>query len=455
MIAARRSRWNFALQHAIARARELRVGLVVLEGLRVDYRWSSPRLHRFVVEGMAANARAFAASPVRYVPYVEPSVGAGRGLLEALAADACVVVTDHFPSFFLPRMVSAAAARLPVRLEVVDGNGLLPLSATDRPFPTAMAFRWHLQRTLPQHLGEAPVAEPLAGLELPPATLPSLDRWPTPAADLLAAPAGVDRLPLLHRVPSVSSVGGAEEAARRLDRFLDRGLSDYEEGRRHPDREGGTGLSAYLHFGHVSSHEIVHRVLERSTWTPDRLGKPNGRKEGWWNAGSSEEAFLDQVITWRELGFVYAEHRPDHDRYEANPDWARASLAAHASDRREWVYPLEVLDGAGTHDPIWNAAQRELVATGVMHNYLRMLWGKKVLEWSASPEAAFDVLVELNNRYALDGRNPNTYSGVGWVFGRFDRPWGPERPIYGNIRYMTSDATRRKLDLEGWLERWS
>jgi deoxyribodipyrimidine photo-lyase len=147
-------------------------------------------------------------------------------------------------------------------------------------------------------------------------------------------------------------------------------------------------------------------------------------------------------------------HQADHTSYESLPAWARATLNTHALDPRPQLYSLAQFEAADTHDPIWNAAQRELVQTGRIHNYLRMLWGKKILHWSASPPEALDTMMTLNDRYALDGRDPNSYSGIGWVLGRFDRAWGPERPVFGKIRYMSSDSTRRKLRLSNYLQRF-
>jgi deoxyribodipyrimidine photo-lyase len=197
--------------------------------------------------------------------------------------------------------------------------------------------------------------------------------------------------------------------------------------------------------------------LERAgPWSArDAAGESRGGRRGaWWGADASTEAFLDQLVTWRELGLHFAQRRPDHGRYESLPAWAQATLAAHAQDPREPCYGRARLESARTHDALWNAAQRQLVAEGVLPNYLRMLWGKKVLEWSRSPRAALAHLIELNNRYALDGRDPNSESGIFWTLGRFDRPWGPERPIFGLVRYMSTDATRKKLDVDGYLERW-
>ena len=165
------------------------------------------------------------------------------------------------------------------------------------------------------------------------------------------------------------------------------------------------------------------------------------------------EAFLDQLITWRELGFGYCTHADVYDTYESLPEWARDTMETHSSDDREYVYSLEEFEEARTHDELWNAAQRQLVGEGVIHNYLRMLWGKKILEWTEHPRTALDIMIELNNRYANDGRDPNSYSGIFWVMGRFDRGW-PEREIFGKIRSMTSASTRRKVDVKQYLARW-
>ncbi|HVS19075.1 MAG TPA: deoxyribodipyrimidine photolyase, partial [Planctomycetota bacterium] len=242
---------------------------------------------------------------------------------------------------------------------------------------------------------------------------------------------------------------------RALRRFVVERLERYGEDRNALVDGAASGLSPWLHWGHVGAHEVLAE-LERDRWSArDAVGASQGGKRGaWWGADAAREAFLDQLVTWRELGFHFAHRRPDHDRYTSLPEWARATLAAHAGDAREPCYDRARFEGARTHDGLWNAAQRQLVAEGVMPNYLRMLWGKKVLEWSASPEEALEHLIELNNRYALDGRDPNSYSGIFWTLGRFDRPWGPARPIFGSVRYMSSDSTRRKLDVAPYLERW-
>ena len=167
------------------------------------------------------------------------------------------------------------------------------------------------------------------------------------------------------------------------------------------------------------------------------------------------EGFLDQLVTWRELGFAYAVREPALDRYESLPAWARGTLEAHVTDRREHTYTLAQFADAETHDELWNAAQRQLVTEGRIHSYLRMLWGKKILEWTAGPRQALAAMIELNNKYAIDGRDPNSYSGIFWVLGRYDRPWHPERPIFGTVRYMSSENTARKMHVREYLKRFS
>jgi deoxyribodipyrimidine photo-lyase len=390
-----------------------------------------------------------------------PRPRAGSGLLEALAARACLVVTDDSPAFFYPRMVAAPAARLPIRLEAVDGNGLLPLAATSQTYPTAYAFRRFLQKALPEHLGAMPSARPFAGAPLARlAELPEeiVRRFPVAFPELLAGSlAALAALPIDHGVAPVPETPGGDEPARKaLARFLDRRLPRYQEDRNDLDDEATSGLSPYLHFGHLSPHEAFVALAGREGWTPEKLGHDTrGAKEGFWGMSAPAEAFLDELITWREVGFNRAAKEEGYDRYESLPPWAKETLARHAGDPRPHLYTLAELEAGRTHDELWNAAQGQLVGEGRIHNYLRMLWGKNILEWTASPAEALAVMIELNNKYALDGRDPNSYSGIFWCLGRFDRPWAPERPIFGVIRYMSSESARRKLKVSRYIERWA
>ncbi|HEX9792385.1 MAG TPA: hypothetical protein VGC54_00235 [Planctomycetota bacterium] len=253
----------------------------------------------------------------------------------------------------------------------------------------------------------------------------------------------------------VAAQGGPRAGARRLGDFLASGLARYADERSHPDADAASGLSPWLHYGHVAPQQVLHAVAARHDWSADRLGPPqSGKKDGWWNIERNAEAFLDELVTWRELGFHFAARVPDYDQYDSLPGWARATLAEHAADPRPHVYDRADFEDARTHDELWNAAQTQLRRDGTITNYLRMVWGKKVLHWSTSPREALAILIELNNRWALDGRDPNSYSGIFCCLGRFDRAWGPERPVFGKVRFMTCLNSRRKLRLGEWLERF-
>ena len=457
MTAFRRTTSNRALQRAVELAAELRKPLLIVETLSSGRRWTSDRHHAFVLRGMADNKAACESSDVRYYPFVESSRDDAIELVVALANRSCAVVADDFPVKSFEADIARVADRIDARMERVDSNGLLPIRAADRVFPTAYAFRRFLQRTLPDHLLDTPRANPLARLDLP--RLRGLPgkirrRWPPATSRLLAGDvAALARLPIDHEVGPVGTLGGPTVGRKTLKQFIKRKLSHYPERRNHPDADGTSGLSPYLHFGHISVDEVFWETAKAERWSPAKLGeKATGKREGWWGMSEAAEAFLDELVTWREVGFNMGFHSDAHDQYDSLPDWAKTTLAEHARDRRQYVYSLEEFDRACTHDRLWNAAQTQLAREGRMHNYMRMLWGKKILEWSASPREALDVMIELNNKYALDGQDPNSYSGIFWVLGRYDRPWGPERPIFGKIRYMSSDNTARKLKLEQYLE---
>jgi len=370
-------------------------------------------------------------------------------------------VTDDFPAFFLPRMIRSAAKKLPVRLEKVDGNGLLPMGNADRIFTTAYSFRRFLQKNLLPGLAECPNAFVFneVSLEAPSAPLNEVrEKWPpTSLEDLNTTGQILKKLSIDHVVPPVPGEGGAVRGLKILDRFLKSGLSRYLEDRNQPDLAVTSGLSPYLHFGHISAHEVFHAIAQKENWRAEKSAekKTDGRREGWWGMDPNAEAFLDQLITWRELGFNMCRHNENYDRYDTLPEWVQDTLGAHAKDKRPYVYSLEDFENAKTHDPLWNAAQNQLVREGRIHNYLRMLWGKKILHWTASVSEALEIMIQLNNRYALDGRDPNSYSGIFWVLGRYDRAWGPERPVFGKVRYMSSKNTARKIRTGEYVKKYA
>lgn len=461
MIACRRPSYNFALQRACQLAREQNAPLLVLEALRHGYNWASDRLHAFILQGMKDNRRAFAELPARYMAFVETPDHPGRGLLKALSSRACAVVTDDFPCFFLPHMVDAAASKVEVAMEAVDSNGLLPMRRTDHLYKRAYDFRRYVHDAFLEDQICWPLRRPLENVDLPELkALPDeiSDQWPEADEAWLNAEAeALKTLPIDHDIsPAPDLCGGIEAAREKLERFLDGPIDDYHERRNKLTDNASSDLSPYLHFGHISPHRIFQRLREREDWSVDQIDEERrAKREGFWGMSPGAEAFLDQFVTWRELGFNRCCLDPDgYADYDRLPDWAKKTLAEHADDPRPHLYTLKEFEEARTHDELWNAAQRQLVITGRLHNYMRMLWGKKILHWSEHPRQALDIMIELNNKYALDGRDPNSYSGIFWVLGRFDRAWGPEREIFGKIRYMTSGSTRRKFKVDAYLERY-
>lgn len=455
MQSARRLDHSHALDHALACARERTLPLVVYEGLRLDYPWASRRIHRFILEGMQANAGAAARLGLAYWPFVETPDRPARGLLRRLTARAALVVTDDFPCFIVPSQTAALTMGSPAPIVAVDGNGIVPLACLGAAPSAAAHLRPRLHRAFAEAWGHRAAARPRVSAAAARAITPDFEPTALDDLDELLA-----RLPLETGVAPVPSMpGGTTAARRRLGEFVRRRLPGYAERRSVPAPPAtghASGLSPYLHFGHLSIEEVTARVLASTgDWSPAALrADAVGRRERFFTRDADVSAFLDEALTWRDLGHLWHRARGGDtvslDR--ALPAWARATLARHAADARVHVYSLAEWETGATHDPLWNAAQRELTATGTIHNYLRMLWGKKVIEWSRSPDEAYRTLVHLNNKYALDGRDPNSWTGILWCFGLFDRPWAPERKVLGQVRYMSSENTARKFRLGPYLD---
>jgi deoxyribodipyrimidine photo-lyase len=452
---ARRLDHNHALDHALAQAGRLGKPLVVYEGLRLDYPWASLRLHRFILEGMRENAAAAARLGLNYWPWVERKVGEGRGLLAGLAARAALVVTDDFPCFIVPGQTAALAGRAEVAVMAVDAGSVVPLSRLGATVSAAAHLRPRIHRAFAAAWEHRAAARPRVPASAARTVAPPFE--PAALADLDAL---IDTLPVDRSVCPVAQTPGGGSAARdRLAAFIAHRLRGVAARRSHPAPPAEarqSGLSPYLHFGHLAIEEVVERVLlSTGAWSPATLNAHAvGRREDFFCRDADVNSFLDEALTWRDLGLHWhRERRADTASLEsALPAWARATLGAHAADRRAHTYTPAEWEAGATHDPLWNAAQRELMATGTIHNYLRMLWGKKVIEWSRTPQEAYMTLVHLNNKYALDGRDPSSYTGILWCFGLFDRPWAPERPVLGTVRYMSSENTARKFKLGPYLD---
>ena len=485
----RRLHANHALDHALRLAAEHKKPLVVYEGLKLNYPWASARHHTFILQGMRDNATAARKLGLSYWPFVETPDTNGHGLVRRLAADAVCVVTDDYPAYIVPAHNRALAAQSDVPVVLVDGNSIVPLARLGAPVSAAAHLRPRIHKLFAEAWGHRAANEP----DVPKVAKGKLDPPFAPWDAKQNIAKFVAALPVDQSVgPVPGAEGGAVAGRAALDAFVSDKLSSYADGRNEPNdpaENAASSLSAYLHYGHLSIQEVAEAVLG-AKWTTKRISSKTRNKDDFFCPDANVNDFLDEAITWRDVGYHWhyvrsvacetrnakrnnvsweshaprsALHTPSFSFETMDfspglgltldgvlPEWARATLRKHATDRREHVYDLEEFEAAATHDELWNAAQRELVATGRIHNYMRMLWGKKVLEWSETPAAAYRVLEHLNNKYAIDGRDPNSYTGILWCFGLFDRPWPPERPVFGSVRYMSSENTARKFDLTGY-----
>lgn len=420
MQAAQRAWWNPALEYAVMQANDHRVPVVACFCLSPGYPSATGDHYRFMLEGLRETKADLGTRGIDLV------VGTGHppDLVARLGADACLVVADGGHTRIQRRWRDEASRALTCRLVEVESTLVVPIDAAyDRQAYSAAVLRPRIRGILPAYLVPWTPIEPTRGSRG-------------------SAGAGIDiedidgvlaSLGLPARPEALARVtGGRSHAHRRLEAFLATGLASYEDARRDPAEDGTSRLSAYLHFGQIASVEVAVRAREA--------------------AGSSADAFLEELIVRRELAHNYAWFNPQYDRYEGIPAWARQSLGRHRQDPRPFLYDFQTLEAGTTHDPYWNAAQWEMRLTGWMHGYMRMYWGKKLIEWSASPEEAYARAVALNDRYELDGRDPNGYAGIAWCFGAHDRPL-MERPVFGTVRSMSATGLRRTFDVDAYVRR--
>lgn len=471
MISSRRAHYNHALDHAINLAKTHDLPLVVIECLALNHQWANDRISTFVLQGMVDNRECFKDSGVTYIPYAETKKHEASGLLYGWLKHAHTCVIDDYPTYHPMRVWKKAVEANLCEIHLVDSNGFMAMRAQGRDFTTAFSLRRHLHKTITEHMFEFPQARPLehtgdlkifADKEIE-AIFTATSTPMTPYEFIWRVAEGGDvgrealsYLAIDHSVtPVLGKRGGSVEAKRRWKEFFNERLSQYHEKRNHPEEKGASGLSPWMHFGHISVHSMLHDVFTHYRWDVSMVNLPHdGRREGWWGLPVPVEAFLDQVITWRDIGFIHCAMEEGHTSYDSLPTWAKITLEEHARDARPYVYNFEQLEKGETHDSLWNAAQNQLRKEGIIHNYLRMLWGKKILEWSPTPQLAMEWMIALNDRWALDGRDPNSYTGIGWVMGKFDRAW-TERPVYGKIRCMTSDSTARKFSTKSYIEKYN
>jgi len=422
---AQRASDNAALDAAVVVGNALHRPVVACFVLVPSYPAANLRHYRFMVDGLADVARCLSRRGVSLI--VRHGEAAWEVAALASEVGAALVVGDENPLREPEHWRRRLAERLTVPFWSVDADVVVPTGLLGKEQYAARTIRPRLHRQLQWCL--APTPEPRARVEW---------RRPRAVRGLDPGPGLLDHLDLDRRAAPVQGlVPGPTAARRRLRTFIRAGLAGYAAGRNHPEIDLTSRLSPYLHFGHLGPREVARAVGEADAPAADR------------------SAFLEQVVVRRELAVNFVRFNPRYDSLEGCERWAIGTLRRHQDDIREWNYG-EQLEAADTHDPLWNAAQRQLMATGWMHGYVRMYWAKKILEWTGSPEEAFAVAIALNDRYELDGRDPNGYAGIAWAIGgKHDRPWPPARPIFGNIRYMSFGSTSRKFDSRAYIDRWA
>jgi len=423
----RRVESNHALEHAATLANQLDLPLLVYEGLTCAYPNANDRLHTFILEGVPETEKRMGERGIGYVFYLRCRRSDPDDVLYQLSRDAAAVVTDDYPTFIAAWHNARVPVKIGVAYFVVDSSCIVPMNCFEKREYAAYTIRPKIRKLLPEYL------RPVRRIRLK-------RRWQCPphrfhttvtAGNIgeLAAGSEID-----HGVaPSMTVRGGRAAAERRLRQFLGGQLRRYAREKNEPAARATSGLSPYLHFGHISSLEIALAA-----------GRYGARHK------IITAEFLEELIVRRELAFNFARFSEGPASLAALPEWAHATMKKHARDRRPHVYTRDQFERALTHDPLWNATQKQMLLEGHIHGYYRMYWGKKIIEWSPTYQEAFDSMVRIHDRYALDGRDPNTYANILWCFGLHDRPW-PERPVFGTIRYMSYDGMRRKTDVEGYI----
>jgi deoxyribodipyrimidine photo-lyase len=417
---SQRVSWNHALQFAVREADRRHLPLVVLFTLVPSFPDASPGHYRFMLEGLLETKDRLLSQGIMFTL----RIGTPSEIVTELGGDAAIVVTDRGYLNLQKQWRLAVAAELDCLCTEVESNMVVPVeAASSKEEWSAATFRRKITPLFDRFLEKVE------------------ERKPKISAFSLDLDEGATGTPesLLQRVSpdspgrAVLPWNGGEAAAHAmLERFIGERLDGYARNRNDPNAHVLSNMSPYLHFGQISPLDIALRI--RETHHPD------------------SGVYLEELIVRRELSMNFVHYNPRYDSLEGLPDWAKKTLADHAGNKREYTYSADAFENGRTHDPYWNAAQSEMMLTGKMHGYMRMYWGKKILEWSGSPEEAYVTALALNNRYELDGRDPNGYTGVAWCFGKHDRAW-PERTVFGKVRYMNAGGLKRKFDPDRYVDR--
>jgi len=419
MQASHRVEYNHALEFAILKANELRQPVIVFFGITDQFPEANERHYTFMLEGLKEVKHSLEKRGIQMVIlHKSPEIGVLQ-----LSKKASLVVVDRGYLRIQRGWRNDASKKINCPLIQVETDVVIPVEETSiKEEYAAATIRSKIKRKLNAFLIPLKDHEPITDSL-------SLD---FDSFDIEDVEKAISKLRIDLSVKRVNGFhGGTKEGISHLEIFLESKLDRFPELRNDPTLDYLSHMSPYLHFGQISPLYIALKVSKTRS-----LGA---------------EAFLEELIIRRELSMNFVFYNEKYDSFTSIPNWAKKTLRTHQKDRRPYLYSRKKLENAGTHDPYWNAAQKEMVIKGKMHGYMRMYWGKKILEWSKTPEEAFKIAVYLNNKYELDGRDPNGFTGVAWCFGKHDRPWG-ERAIFGNVRYMNDKGLKRKFDADKYVK---
>ena len=421
MQASQRAEYNLALEVALDIANNHKQPLIVCFCITPRFPEANLRSYYFMLQGIQKVSDQLKNRKIRFVC----SIGSPEKVIPAIAEKASFIVFDRGYTSVVLGWRSRVVKELTAPVYEVEDNVIVPVSvASHKEEYSAATIRKKLMNQLSRYAKKIPQLE---------TEVNSLNRSvKVDEVELDDLESLLKKLELDDSVfPSPIFQGGSEQANVLLRDFIENRIEHYHEWRNDPSKQCQSSLSPYIHFGQASPIFIALEAMKYP--------------------GAGTDAFIEELFVRRELAINFVHYNNHYDSIEALPGWALSTLEDHSSDKRPYLYSLEDLESASTHDRYWNAAQMELLITGKMHNYMRMYWGKKIIEWTESPKTAFDIMIHLNNKYELDGRDPNSFAGILWCFGKHDRPW-KERPIFGKVRYMNSSGLERKFDMNSYVE---
>ncbi|MGM0508928.1 MAG: deoxyribodipyrimidine photo-lyase [Fusobacteriota bacterium] len=424
MQGAQRVTYNHAFEFAKEIANNQGIPLLVYFGLTADYPEANLRHYKFMMEGLKEVKDHFQKNNINFIIL---NIAPDKGAID-LARDASVLVTDKGYDNIQKKWRKNVADNIDCSMYEVDTNLVVPI---DYASEKKEYMAWTLRKKLDSKKYKFLVPVEYSDLE-------NKENIVIERKDKIEnIQEALKNLDLDRNVKGVDSfIGGTSKAKSYLKEFISSKLDRYSDEGNDPTKNLVSFLSPYLHFGQISPIYIYLQVHNAEV------------------SSNSKDDFLEQLLVRRELAFNFVYYNPDYrDLYKSIPDWAKQTLEEHKEDKREYLYSKKEFEEANTHDKYWNAAQNQMLKTGLMHGYMRMYWGKKILEWSQNPEEAYEIALYLNNKYALDGRDPNSYTGVAWCFGQHDRAW-KERKIFGKTRYMNANGLKRKFDIEKYIEKW-